>query len=130
MKHRTKILIIGLDGASFDHLTPMYPVLWDSAQEKQMFWFWPNAWYPECGNVWESEEFPRIVEEAGLVEYWEAKHWSDTCRPIDKDFSCSTEIWQEVRRAALRIRQAEIAARGAHPGAVPRRQRTGFLPRR
>ena len=65
-----------------------------------MFWFWPNAWNPECGNIWESEAFPRIVEEAGLVEYWRAKEWADACRPESEGFACSEKIWRESRAAA------------------------------
>jgi TolB-like protein len=85
---------------NYEHLTDLYPPMWDAAQEIQMFWFWPNAWRPECGNIWESEGFPRIVEEAGLVEYWNAKEWADACEPKGEGFACSEAIWRKSRAAA------------------------------
>jgi hypothetical protein len=46
-----------------------------------------------CGNVWESEAFPALVEEVGLVEYWRAKGWPDACQPVGESFECSDSIY-------------------------------------
>lgn len=92
----------------FEHLTELYPRLWDNAQATGTFWFWPNTWRRECERVWQSPEFPRVVEEAGLVEYWRAKQWTDACEPAGDAFECSGEIWRAKRLAAgLAVGDAE-----------------------
>jgi len=85
---------------AYDHLTPLFFRLWDQSRENHWFWFWPNAWSEDCANVWESDEFPRVLEEAGLVEYFKAKKWPDACRPEGQSFSCSQAIWDASHAGA------------------------------
>ena len=80
----------------YDHLTPLFFEVWEIAEEKDSFWFWPNVWLESCGNVWESEMFPAFVEEMGLVEYWQTKGWPDACRPEGQSFVCSQAIYDET----------------------------------
>lgn len=76
-----------------DHLTPLFFQLWDAAREKELFWFWPNVWQPECGNVWNAPEFATFVEEAELVEYWRARGWPDACKPDGDGFTCGQAVF-------------------------------------
>jgi len=85
---------------NYDHLSPLFFRLWDKSQENHWFWYWPNAWRKDCANVWESDEFPRVLEEAGLVEYFKAKKWPDACRPDGESFSCSQAIWDASHASA------------------------------
>jgi TolB-like protein len=93
---------------NFDHLTPLFFRLWDryveimETGEQRWFWFWPNAWRGNCFRVWEHQDFPRVLEQAGMVEYFRAKAWPDACKPDEEGdgFSCSKAIWEEKRSAA------------------------------
>ena len=95
---------------NFEHLTPLFFRLWDrytgimteTDGEAGWYWYWPNAWANKCQQVWGHEEFPLILEQDNLVEYFRSKGWADPCRPDDEGdgFSCSGDIWSEKRAAA------------------------------
>jgi hypothetical protein len=94
---------------AFEHLTPLFFRLWTGHVEFRSDepsewnnWFYPNGWGHRCHQVWEHEEFPAYLEDAGLIEYYRAKQWPDACRPDDQGdgFSCSKAIWDEKRAAA------------------------------
>lgn len=71
-----------------EHLTPLFFELWERNKTIQAFWFWPNVWLEDCGNVWAAPEFEAFVEEAGLVEYWREVGWPAMCRPEGDGFQC------------------------------------------
>ncbi len=75
------INLVNASACTFDHLTPAFFMSWDFIQDKDAYWFWPNVWNADCGNVWSAPEFPAFVEEQGLVEYWREAGWPAMCRP-------------------------------------------------
>lgn len=75
----------------FDYLTPLFFDLADYARESQgkVYWFWPNTWNPECGNVWADPRFRDYVEELELAEYWRhVGEWPAACRPEGDSYVC------------------------------------------
>jgi TolB-like protein len=86
-------LVNWFNGSScqFDYLTPLFFELFDYFldNEQRLYWHWPNAFNPECGNVWADPKFADYVEELGLDEYWrETGAWPDACRPDGESFTC------------------------------------------
>jgi len=72
----------------YEHLTPLFFEIWDQNQELQAYWFWPNVWLPRCGKVWSDPHFPKFVEEAGFVEYWQEVGWPPMCQPNGDSAVC------------------------------------------
>ncbi|NIP18201.1 MAG: hypothetical protein GWM87_08640, partial [Xanthomonadales bacterium] len=79
----------------FDHLTPLFFDVWEVANEMGAYWYWPNMWQSNCGNVWDEPAFWEFVESVMLVEYWRAKGWPEACRPEGEDFVCGQAIFDE-----------------------------------
>lgn len=79
------------NGSACEHadLAPLFFKSWGFANAHELYWHWPNAWQPGCGNVWSAPEFPAFAEEAGLVEYWRQVAWADACRPQGDSFVCT-----------------------------------------
>jgi len=76
----------------FPHLTPLFFKVAAFSEEKETYWYWPNVWNPDCGDVWASPEFPAFVDRNGLVEYWREVGWPEVCRPEGESFACGTEL--------------------------------------
>ncbi len=63
----------------YEHLTPLFFEVWEASKKlwevnedySDPYWYWPNVWSKECGRVWAHPKFPALVEEVGLVEYWQ-----------------------------------------------------------
>ncbi len=72
----------------YEHLTPLFFEVWDFANANDVYWYWPNTWNPECGNVWAAPEFPAFAESAGYLEYWQTVAWPDVCKPEGESFVC------------------------------------------
>jgi TolB-like protein len=72
----------------YEYLTPLFFEIWEQNQELGGYWFWPNVWLPNCGNVWSDPRFPGFVEEFGLVEYWHKAGWPAMCRPVGDGVVC------------------------------------------
>ena len=75
----------------FPHLTPLFFEVAAFSEEKETYWYWPNAWNPDCGNVWAAPEFPAFVDKHGLVEYWREVGWPRVCRPKGESFTCGLD---------------------------------------
>jgi tetratricopeptide (TPR) repeat protein len=73
----------------YEHLTPLFFEVWDFANANDVYWYWPNTWNPECGNVWAAPEFPAFAESAGYLEYWQTVAWPDVCKPQGESFVCA-----------------------------------------
>ena len=71
----------------YDHLTPVFFDAWEAVEHESQ-WFAPNVWLPNCGNVWQSDEFKIWADEQGLVEYWQTIAWPDYCQPDGDSFVC------------------------------------------
>ena len=82
------INLVNASACTFDHLTPAFFMSWDFIQDKDAYWYWPNVWNADCGNVWSAPEFPAFVEEQGLVEYWREAGWPAMCRPEGDGVVC------------------------------------------
>lgn len=88
-------LVNWFNGSScrFEYMTPLFFELFDYflENEDRMFWHWPNAWSPECGNVWSDPRFRDYVEELDLPEYWQhVGAWPAACRPEGDSYVCGT----------------------------------------
>ncbi len=46
------------------------------------------AWLPVFDEVRQLPEFKDFVTDIGLVDFWMATGWPDTCRPTGGDFEC------------------------------------------
>ncbi len=69
-------------------ISPLFFEAWDFANANDVYWYWPNTWNPECGNVWAAPEFPAFAESAGYLEYWQTVAWPDVCKPKGESFVC------------------------------------------
>jgi TolB-like protein len=76
----------------FVHLTPLFFEVAAFSEEKETYWYWPNAWNPNCGDVWAAPEFPAFVDKHGLVEYWREVGWPEACRPEGDSIACGTDL--------------------------------------
>jgi TolB-like protein len=86
-------LVNWFNGSScnFEYLTPLFFELFDYFLDntQRVYWHWPNAFNPECGNVWADPKFTDYVDELGLDEYWrEIDAWPQACRPDGDSFTC------------------------------------------
>lgn len=72
----------------FPHLTPLFFKVEAFSEEKETYWYWPNVWNMDCGDVWASPEFPAFVDRNGLVEYWREVGWPEVCRPEGDSIAC------------------------------------------
>ena len=75
----------------FEYLTPLFFELFDLFLESEgsMYWHWPNAWNPECTNVWADSRFRDYVDELRLEEYWRhVGEWPAACRPEGDSYVC------------------------------------------
>lgn len=82
-----------LNGSScnYEHLTPLFFELFDYFLENEgtSYWHWPNAWNPECTNVWSDPRFRDFVDELELAEYWQhVGEWPPACRPDGDSYVC------------------------------------------
>ncbi len=82
-----------LNGSScnYEHLTPLFFELFDYFLENEgrSYWHWPNAWNPECTNVWSDPRFRNYVDELELAEYWHhVGEWPTACRPDGDSYVC------------------------------------------
>ena len=75
----------------FPHLTPLFFKVEAFSEEKETYWYWPNVWNMDCGDVWASPEFPAFVDRNGLVEYWREVGWPKVCRPEGDSFTCGLD---------------------------------------
>jgi len=91
------INLVNASACTFDHLTPVFFMSWDYIQDKDAYWYWPNAWNADCGNVWSAQEFPAFVAEVGLVEYWREVGWPAMCQPDGDSVVCG-EPTQTMRK--------------------------------
>ena len=49
-----------------------------------------RLWYPHFSEMRSLPGFKRLAARIGLVEYWRAYGWADTCRPLSgDDFECA-----------------------------------------
>jgi len=71
-----------------DHLTPLYFRVWAESRAQGAYWYWPNTWNSNCGNIWSSPAFPVFAQEVGLVEYWRVAGWPAMCQPAGDDVVC------------------------------------------
>ncbi len=55
----------------FQHLVPVFFMVWEANKELNKYWYWPNAWNPSCASVWSHPKFPAFAEEVGYIEYWQ-----------------------------------------------------------
>ena len=47
-----------------------------------------NFWFPELSAVRKDPRFPRLLEQAGLIEYWNEYGWPDLCKPVGDGIVC------------------------------------------
>ena len=80
--------LLNAAACKFDHLTPLFFKAWEFANANDVYWYWPNTWNPDCGNVWAAPEFPAFAESAGYLEYWQTVAWPDVCKPEGESFVC------------------------------------------
>jgi TolB-like protein len=75
---------------NFDHLTSLFFEIWEQNQdpESQGYWFWPNVWNAQCGNVWADPRFPGWAAEVMLVDYWRVAGWPPMCREQGTEVVC------------------------------------------
>ena len=78
-----------MSACGFDYLTPLFYEAWEYSQSSGEFWYWPNVFHVRCGNVWESDGFPELMEQAGMADYWRQVAWPDMCKPDGEGFVCS-----------------------------------------
>jgi hypothetical protein len=45
-------------------------------------------WQPQAKGLRGEPRFGKLIERAGLVEYWRHTTWADRCRPTAKAFEC------------------------------------------
>jgi TolB-like protein len=81
--------LINATACRSDHLTPLFFEAWDFANANDVYWYWPNTWNPDCGNVWAAPEFPAFAESVGYLEYWQTVAWPDVCKPEGESFVCA-----------------------------------------
>lgn len=79
----------------FDYLTPLFYEAWEYSKSSGEFWYWPNVFHVRCGNVWESDQFPKFAEETGMVEYWQRVAWPDMCRADGDSVRCADPYSEE-----------------------------------
>jgi hypothetical protein len=77
---------------TFPHLTPLFFEVAAFSEENETYWYWPNVWNPDCGDIWAAPEFPAFVDKSELVEYWREVGWPEACRPEGESFACGTEL--------------------------------------
>jgi len=75
----------------FRHLTPLFFEVATFSEENDSYWYWPNVWNPDCGDVWAAPEFPAFVDKHELVEYWREVGWPRVCRPDGESLTCGLD---------------------------------------
>ena len=73
------------------HLAPLFFMVWEGSKTHESYWHWPNVWTGGCDGVWSAPEFPLLVEEVGLVDYWREVGWPDVCQPKGEGVACGRD---------------------------------------
>lgn len=83
---------LNASACEFEHLTPLFFEVWRGSRERGSFWFWPSVWGDTCVEVHSTPQFPELIREVGLDEYWDKVGWPTWCQPRGETFACGHNI--------------------------------------
>jgi TolB-like protein len=83
---------LNASACEFEHLTPLFFDVWQGSRERGAFWFWPNVWGDTCVDVHSSPQFPDLIRDVGLDEYWNKVGWPTWCQPQGETFACGRNL--------------------------------------